>query len=406
LKILFVCHRFPFPPQRGGKIRPFNIVKHLSANHEVTVASLVRSKEEAKAGTGLKDYCHDYLMSLITLSQATINALKRLPSRSPFSMGYFYSGKLDKQIQKNIAAKKYDLIMVHCSSVAQYVEDIKGVPKIMDFGDMDSQKWLIYSKVRNFPKNLLFAIEGKRLMKAEADLAKKFTYCSCTTEEEMGTLDRYGVSTPKGWFPNGVDTEFFKPGNEPYDNDSICFLGRMDYYPNQESMLYFCTYVFPQIRLKRPSARLYIIGADPPKKIRDLGNIPGVEVTGSVKDVRPYVQKCAVNVAPINIARGTQNKILESLAMGVPTVASAVAARGVDCVPEEHILSAVSTEGYVDAILRLMADPNERQRFAEAGRARMLSRHSWESSMKRLDQIIIDCIESYQKEERKKQDEN
>ncbi len=155
----------------------------------------------------------------------------------------------------------------------------------------------------------------------------------------------------------------------------------------------FCAKTLPLIKERRPNLKLYIIGANPSNGIKKLGNIPGVTVTGSVPDVRPYVQKCCVNVAPLNIARGTQNKILESLAMGVPTVASVHAAPGIDGVPGEHFLTAATPREYAEAVIRLLSDSRERQKFAEAGRARMLSHHGWEGSMKKLDVIIQGCID-------------
>jgi sugar transferase (PEP-CTERM/EpsH1 system associated) len=395
MKILYVCHRFPYPPQRGGKIRPFNVIKHLSKEHVVTVASPVRSKKEADVGVGLRDYCSSYVMNIITKPMAAVNMLKNLATNQPSSMGYFYSRRLSKRILERIDETEFDLIFVHCSSVAQYVEEVNGIPKILDFGDMDSQKWAIYGKVRRFPLNIVYSIEGKRLQQEEAELARKFDYCTCTTLEEMRTLESYNVGARRAWFPNGVDAEYFKPSNEPYEKDTICFIGRMDYYPNQECMLDFCTNTLPLIKEKRPHLRMFIIGANPSAAITKLGRIPGVVVTGSVDDVRPQVWKCAVNVAPLNIARGTQNKILESLAMGVPTVASTQAATGIDAVPGEHFLTASSHREYAESVLKLLSNSKERQRYSEAGRARMLSHHSWEGSMKKLDEIIRDCLAAY-----------
>ena len=159
MKILFICHRFPYPPDRGGKIRPFYMIKHLSQNHEVTVASLARSKTEAEAGRGLEEHCKKYLMEVVTPYMATARMLSRLPTRTPSSMGYFYSPKLGSRIKEEFAKNQFDLIFVHCSSVAQYVENIQGVPKILDFGDMDSQKWLLYSKVHAFPLSLGYLVK-------------------------------------------------------------------------------------------------------------------------------------------------------------------------------------------------------------------------------------------------------
>lgn len=388
MKILFVCHRFPFPPRRGGKIRPFNIIRHLSQNHEVTVASIVRSDTEAHAGKGLKNFCSYYLMGKISKPVALKNILNTLPTSTPFSMGYFYSRDLDRQIKKEKSGKKYDLIFVHCSSVAQYVEDITDTPKILDFGDMDSQKWLLYSKVRSFPLNTVFSIEGKRLQQAEMALAKKFDFCTCTTKAEMATLKGYNVTENIDWFPNGVDTDYFFDDQSPYEPDTLCFIGRMDYYPNQQCMIDFCEKILPLIRSERPDVRLMIVGADPSLGIKKLGKIKGVTVTGSVPDVRPYLRKCAVNVAPIEIARGTQNKILESLAMGIPVVTTNVAAEGVDAQPGEHFLVGSNHEEFAEEVIRLLKDRELRQKLSEAGRNRMLERHNWPSSMKKLDSII------------------
>lgn len=392
MKILYVCHRFPYPPQRGGKIRPFNMIKHLSKSHEVTVASPVRSKKEAEAGAGLAGYCAAYITEVITGPLAMLNIARSLAANQPSSMGYFYSGALYKRIQEAINKTRFDLIFVHCSSVAQYVEQVRGVPSIIDFGDMDSQKWAIYGDVRNFPVNLVYRMEGTRLQKAETRLAGLFDYCTCTTFEEMRTLRSYGVDTPTDWFPNGVDMDYFTPGTEPYEPDTICFMGRMDYYPNQECMQEFCARTLPLIKAKRPNLKMYIVGANPSAAIKKLGTIPGVTVTGSVKDVRPFVHKCAVNVAPLNIARGTQNKILEALAMGVPTVASVQAAMGIDAVPGEHFLTGSSPEEYAEAVVGLLSNSELRRKYSEAGRARMLSHHGWEGSMEKLDRIIEDCL--------------
>jgi sugar transferase (PEP-CTERM/EpsH1 system associated) len=207
-------------------------------------------------------------------------------------------------------------------------------------------------------------------------------------------LQSYGVGGRLGWFPNGVDADYFEPGNTSYRPDSICFVGRMDYYPNQECVLAFCRDVLPLVRARRPDATFSIVGAAPPRRIRDLGRLPGVTVTGSVGDVRPYCRTAAVSVAPLTIARGTQNKILEAMAMGLPTVVSVEAAKGVDAEPGRHLLTASTPGEYADAILRLLENPVERRRLSEAGRARVLSHHAWKRSMQMLDRLIEGCRES------------
>lgn len=392
MKILYVCHRFPYPPKRGGKIRPFNMIRHLSAQHEVTVASLARSPAEAADAQGIAPFCKRFEIGLVRNPVQALRMVARLPTPIPSSMGFFYSPDLAARIRSLLAGERFDLIFVHCSSVAQYVEDVGDIPKILDFGDMDSQKWFEYAGAKPFPLSLGYRLEGWKMERAERRLARRFDLCTATTRAEWETLESYGTGVPSDWFPNGVDHQYFSPTAEPYDADTLCFVGRMDYYPNQECMFDFCRNTLPLLQSRRPGTKLLIVGADPSPAVRKLSELPGVTVTGSVPDVRPYVQRSACMIAPLNIARGTQNKILEGMAMGVPVVTSRVAAGGVDAQDENHFLVCDDREAYVRAICRLMNEPTERQRLAIAGRERILSHHAWDQSMRRLDRIIERCL--------------
>jgi sugar transferase (PEP-CTERM/EpsH1 system associated) len=297
------------------------------------------------------------------------------------------------------ASESFDLVFVHCSSVAHYVERVRGIPKILDFGDMDSQKWLEYGHYKPFPLSLGYRLEGIKLMAEEKRLARVFDVCTATTRAEWQTLESYGTGVATDWFPNGVDSAYFAPGGNAYDPDTLSFVGRMDYYPNQACMLDFCRDVLPRIHARRPGTKLLIVGADPIPAIRRLGDLPGVTVTGSVPDVRPYLQRSAAMVAPLTIARGTQNKILEAMASGVPVVTSGVAAGGVDAVPGTHLLVADSPEDVAAAALSLMDDSSRRSEIAAAARERVLSHHAWDKSMRRLDAIIERCMREFGRQE-------
>jgi sugar transferase (PEP-CTERM/EpsH1 system associated) len=396
MNILYVCHRFPFPPKRGGKIRPFNMIRHFSASgHRVTVCSLARSANEAAEGQGIAAYCADFEIAQVSEPVQFARMIARMPLPTPSSMGYFFSPALRDAVRKRLAAQSWDLIFVHCSSVAQYVEHVHNVPKILDFGDMDSQKWLEYANYKPYPFSWGYRFEGAKMMRAEARLARHFDLCTATTRSEWQTLEDYETGAVTDWFPNGVDSEFFCPGDELYDANTISFVGRMDYYPNQECMSRFCDEVWPTLRSRRPSLKLLVVGAEPSPAIRRLGERPGISVTGSVPDVRPYVRSSAAMVAPLAIARGTQNKILEAMAMGVPVITSRVAAGGVDAEAGEHLIVADTPGEQVDAIIRLLDSPDERRRLALAGRQRILSHHSWARSMLRLDGIVERCIERF-----------
>ena len=392
MKILYVCHRFPFPPKRGGKIRPFNMIRHLARSHEVVVAWLARPDAEAKEAEGIAPYCARFMFSRVANPMQSLRMVARLPTPAPSSMGFFYSASLRRQIARALREQAFDLIFVHCSSVAQYVAQVRGIPKILDFGDMDSQKWLEYARYKPFPLSTGYWFEGMKMAREERRLARMFDMCTATTRAEWETLESYGTGVASAWFPNGVDSDYFAPGSDPYDADTICFVGRMDYYPNQECMFNFCANTLPRIRERRPGVKLLIVGADPSPAVRRLGDIPGVTVTGSVADVRPYVHRSALMVAPLNIARGTQNKLLEAMAMGVPVVTSRVAAGGVDAAAGEHFLVGAQPHEYAEGVLSILGDPALRSRLAEAGRARMLSHHAWPRSMQRLDGIIDRCL--------------
>ena len=393
MNVLYLCHRFPYPPKRGGKIRPFNMIRHLhDAGHQVTVCSLARSAAEAEEGAGIAPHCSAFHMGHVNEPLQFARMIVRLPLPTPSSMGYFHSPELAAKVRGLLARQHWDLIFVHCSSVAPYVAHVTDVPKILDFGDMDSQKWLEYAHYKPFPLSLGYTLEGHKMLRAEKRLARRFDLCTATTRAEWETLEGYGTGVATNWFPNGVDAGFFSPSDGAYDADTISFIGRMDYYPNQECMQRFCDQVWPLLRAERPQMKLLIVGADPSPAMKALGQLPGVTVTGSVPDVRPYIRGSALMVAPLAIARGTQNKILEAMAMGVPVVTSRVAAGGVDAEPGQHLLVADTPAEIAAAVLRVTGDAAERRRLAQSGRERMLSHHDWARSMQRLDAIIESCL--------------
>lgn len=398
MRILYICHRFPYPPTRGGKIRPFNMIRHLARSHEVVVCSLARSDQEAEQARGIAPYCRDFHVQLVNETVQKLRMVSTLPTLITASASYFYSPALARTIRQLLASSRFDLIFVHCSSVAHYVRHVRDVPKILDFGDMDSQKWREYAHYKPFPLSCGYWWEGQRLQAYENRLARQFDVCTTTTHAEWQTLESYRTGVASDWFPNGVDSDHFAPTDGRYDSDTIAFVGRMDYYPNQQCMFDFCRDTLPRLKQLRPRVKLMIVGADPSPQVRRLSAIEGVTVTGSVPDVRPFLRAAALTVAPLAIARGTQNKILESMAMGVPVVASPTAAGGVDAVGGEHLLIADAPQALCEAISGLLGDPARRAQFAQAARARALSHHAWPRSMQRMDGIIERCIASFTSE--------
>lgn len=393
MNILFICHRFPYPPVGGAKVRAFHMIRHLSEQgHKVTVCSLARSQDEVEEGRGIAPFCEGFEMATVRTPVQVLRMVASLPTPGSASEAYFFSPELEQRIKRLIDSRNWDLIIVHCSSVARYVEDVTHIPKLLDYCDMDSQKWLEYVRYKRFPVSVGYWLEGRKILAAEKRIARKFDLGAVATVAEQQTLDSFGTGVLSDWFPNGVDTAFFVPSAQPYEASTISFIGRMDYYPNEECMTTFCHQTLPLLRAARPDIQLIIVGAEPSPGVRKLAELPGVTVTGSVPDVRPYVWRSALTVAPLNIARGTQNKILEAMAMGVPVVTSSIAAGGVDAEDEAHFLVADTPDDYARAILRILSSPEERQRLSHAGRERMLSHHTWERAMARLDGVIERCV--------------
>ena len=400
MKILVVSHRFPYPPTSGAKIRAFHMIRHLSANHQVTVASLVRTDAEADDAAGIAKHCAAFHMQRVSAPIQALRMVSRVPTSIPSSFGYFYSRSLRRRVQALLERQPFDLIVAHSSSMSAYVEDVRRIPKIMDFCDMDSQKWLEYARYKHFPSSVVYRVEGSKLEREEKRIARLFDLCTVATRAEADTLDRFGTRALVDWFPNGVDSEYFAPSMAPHDPDALVFVGRMDYFPNVECMQRFCAEVLPRVRSVRPRTTLSIVGADPTRDAIALGRLPGVTVTGTVPDVRPYLHRAALMVAPLNIARGTQNKILEGMATGLPVVTSPVAAGGVDAIDSEHVLVARTPDEQASAILHVLSDPAERRRLAGSARARMLSHHAWDRAMQRLDGIIDRCVARHATERR------
>ncbi len=178
MKILFLCHRLPYPPQRGGKIRPFNMIRHLAVSHEVTVATLARTAEELAAGQELHRYCHDLHVGRISKPAGWARFALHGMSAAPATFGYFYSPELARTVQRLLDTRSFDAIVVHCSSMGPYVAGHRGGRKVMDFGDADSEKWLEYGRTAPFPLSQAFRLEGRKVRRYEAWLGKQFDACS------------------------------------------------------------------------------------------------------------------------------------------------------------------------------------------------------------------------------------
>ena len=404
MNILLVCHRFPYPPNRGGKIRPFHMIQHLARRHRVVVATLAHSHDELQQGTGLANHCDEIVAEVLPSSARWLRAVQALPTLTPSSARYFWSPRLLHRILETSRRIAFDAIIVHCAFVAHYVRNVPARLRVLDYGDLDSRKWADYSLYRRFPWSAGYALEAAKLQRVERQLAAEFDHCTVTAHGEFESYSELGVATPCTVIPNGVDADYFHiSAPSPRRQPTIVFLGRMDYFPNVAGCIDFARNIFPLVRKHIPDAQFRIVGSNPVGKIRALANVQGIAVTGFVSDVRPHVEDATVAIAPLAIARGTQNKVLECMAMGLPIVTSPQVAKGVQAKPERDLLVGETHEQFAHDIVNLMRDASLRQRIAEAGRKQVISAHDWNESMKSLGEMIERYIPSRAESEKQPQ---
>jgi len=377
MNILFVCHRFPFPPNRGGKIRPFQMIRRLSEEHSVTVASLAHTEQELAEGRGLGEHCDEIIAEVVPNGARWSRAVGALLGAKPSSAAYFWSPRLQARIRAAAAQKRFDVLMVHCAFVAPYV------------GDIDSRKYFDYAEQRAMPLSWGFRLDGGKLRRFEKQLAARFDQCTVTTAGELDEFRKFGVRTPCRVIPNGVDFDYFRFRQAlPDSGSTIVFLGRMDYYPNIDAVSFFVRDCLPLVQRDVPGARLLIVGSSPSKRVQELGETPGVTVTGHVPDVRPFLDQASVTIAPLRIARGTQNKILECMSAGVPVVSTSPAAKGIQATPGEHLLVADDPGDFAAQVVRVLGSRELQRNLAIAARRQVEAAHDWQRSLSALADLV------------------
>jgi sugar transferase (PEP-CTERM/EpsH1 system associated) len=326
----------------------------------------------------LKKYCISVSTVYINPLYAKIRCLFGIFSKYPFTNFYFYS----EEINKIVSNEDFDLAIVDCSSMSQYLLDIDK-PKIVDFVDIDYEKWQIYAERIFFPKNLIYRTECRRLKKYENKISEVFNYSVVISEREKKLLSKVSnVEVVK----NGVDTKKFLP-MEKRDKNTIIFSGAMNYFANVDGVLYFHEEILPLIKKQVANVKFIIAGMQPIKKIRRLAS-EDVLVTGYVPNMRNYVARAAVFVAPLRIAKGLQNKVLEAMAMEVPVVATSVTNRGIGALDHKEILIADDPVEFAQATVALLKDIALQKKIITNAKQFVLRNYHWETNLAKFDEMI------------------
>ena len=389
MKILYLCHRIPYPPDKGDKIRAFHQLKAIAGCHEVDLFTLADDVSDLAHEAVLRKYCGCVVVGRVNPRLARLRSLPYLLTRTPLTIPYFYSSELRAEVRKAVATHAYDRVFVYCSAMAQYVEPGWGIPVVTDFVDVDSDKWMQYAGFTSWPLASVYRREGRALREYERRICETSACVMVTTGREAALVRQISERTDVHVIPNGVDTEYFQPAaNAQPAVPTVGFTGDMSYFPNVEAVTYFAQKVLPGIRRSVPETRFLIVGRNPASRVKDLAKIPGVQVTGFVPDVREYLARMQVAVAPFSIAAGIQNKILEAMASGIPIVCTSRAAQGLSSGAAALADVADGPENMAVAIVELLRRPEQARAKGLRGRAQVAAEYQWERSLERLLQLI------------------
>ena len=391
-ELLFLCHRIPYPPDKGDKIRAWHMLRHLAQTHRVHLGCLADDPADLAHLPLLRQLCASVECPSIGKRRQRLHALARLRPGRPLPLDCFPPAGLQAWVDRTLRTGTIGRVFVFSSAMAQYVMHHGSAAAIMDMVDVDSEKWATYAQQARLPMRPVWAREGRTLLAYERQVAAWFGHTLFVSEDECR---RFVALAPEsreraGWVENGVDLEFFSAahaGPPPYpDRSAIVFTGTMDYRPNVDAVEFFARAVLPLVRARHPAASFHIVGASPSPAVQALAALPGVSVAGRVADIRPYMAHAALAVAPLRIARGIQNKVLEAMAMARPVLVSPQALEGLRANPGHDLLVAETPDAMADRAVEVLQGGHPG--LGAAARATVERCYSWSATLQRLDRLM------------------
>ena len=386
--LLFLAHRIPYPPNKGDKLRSFHLLKYLTSRYRVHVGTFVDDEDDWNYVAEIRKYCGETYFANLNPLIARIRSIRALAFDEPLTIRYYRDDKLSRWVDSIVARYGIKRMIAFSSPMAQYITHFESVHRLADMVDVDSAKWVQYASQARWPMSWLYRREGRTLLEFErrtASILEATVFVSAAEAELFRSLS--GLSAERiSSAANGVDAEYFSPERtfeNPYPDAAqvLAFTGAMDYWPNVDAVQWFAREVFPLIRSKWADARFAIVGTRPTPEVTRLAKLPGVIVTGTVPDVRPYLAHASAVVAPLRIARGVQNKVLEGMAMGRSVIASPEAAEGIEATSGREIVIATTPADYLAAASSVFEGVCD---FGKEARARVQRSYSWESNLGRL----------------------
>ena len=392
-RALLLAHRIPYPPDKGDKIRSWRLLRYLAERYDVALGCFVDDEDDWRHTGTVRAVCAEALFRPLTPGSARRRSLRALGTGEAITLARYRDRTMTAFVRAERARGPAVLVGFSAGVMPYLLEgpSLPGgvrAPVLADLCDADSAKWAAYAEETRGPKGWVYDREARLLAGVEARVTRAAARTFLVTPEEADLVRALPGAEPArvDHYRNGVDTAHFTPGAVPPapGGAEVVMTGAMDYRPNEAAAAWFCREVWPHVRGVLPEARFAVVGARPTKAVRALRGLPGVTVTGRVPDVRPWLEAARVAVAPLGVARGVQNKVLEAMAMGTPVVASPAAARGTTAVVGEHLLTAEGAEGTAEAVLTLLGDPDRAAAMGRAARAFAADRFGWDAALARF----------------------
>jgi sugar transferase (PEP-CTERM/EpsH1 system associated) len=393
--LLFLTQRIPYPPIKGEKIRPLQILRHLRQSYDVHLGCLVDDPADQAHVPTVRALCAGSYFATLDRARARLTCLRGLLTGAPLSVTFYHDSGLANWVRHILRDIRPEAIFVCSSNMAPYVLDLRGQERVclVDLADVDSEKWRAYADTGSRAMRWVHAREWRRTAALEARIARDCDWSTFVSAEEAALFARQhpGQSDRIRAVSSGVDHRYFDPAQgypALFDTarPNFVFTGTMDYPPNVDAVAWFAQTILPLIRHSAPTAQFHIVGNNPAPAVKALAAIPGVFVTGRVPDVRPYLAHASAGVAPMRVARGIQNKVLEAMAMARPVVVTPDALEGIAAQPGAELLLADTAEAFAAACLRALQPQSVG--LGRAARARVLADYIWTERLRGFDTLL------------------
>jgi len=390
-ELLFLTQRIPYPPMKGEKIRPLQILRFLRERYTVHLGSLIDDPADRQYVPVLQEMCGETYFATLAPRLARLACLRGLATGEPLSTLYFRNRGLMRWVADLLERRRPEAAFVCSSAMAQYLPPGPNLPHrlVMDFADVDSDKWRQYADKHGWPMRWVYRRESRVLLAYDRAIGRRVDAVTFVSRREAELFSRLAPELAPKSHPvsSGVDADYFRPDREygnPYaaaPGPVAVFTGTMNYWPNVDAVTWFATAILPGIRAAVGNMTFYIVGANPDAKVRALGGLQGVTVTGRVEDVRPFLAHASVVVAPLRVAGGVQNKVLEGMAMAKAVVATPRAIGGLDPAAVDGVIVAEDAASFADSVRRVVTQ-RDGASWGERARRRVLDLYDWQRNLR------------------------